>query len=472
MDTELLNKRKKIIQSYIDKKILISRELLLQIDKEIIQTSQETQNTKTEYVVEVTESYNSFSKKHKTQDFVSYFTTRFKSIESILKTRQELQNLVSISRISEKAEREACSIIGMIFEKSKTKNDNLILTVEDRTGRIKVVISKNNSCFSLAQDLVEDEVIGIQGSVGKDVVFANAILVPDIPLVQEIKKCPDDVYAVIISDIHTGSVYFLEEEFKNFLKWINGEIGTESQKEIAKKTGYVFVVGDLVDGVGIYPGQEKELSIKDIYKQYECVFELLNQIPKDKKIIICAGNHDAVRLSEPQPVFQGRFYEILKNLGNATIVSNPSYINIHSSDYFPGFLFLLYHGYSYDFYANNVTSIRNSGLGPSDRTDLVMRYLLQKRHLAPVHNSTLYIPDPNKDALVISKVPDFFISGHIHKSKINNYRGVSIITGSCFQAKTDFQEKVGHEPDPCKVPIINLKNKSITMMNFENASLT
>lgn len=472
MDTELLSKRKKIIQSYIDRKILISRELLLQIDKEITQTSQETQNTKIEYVVEVTESYNSFSKKHKTQDFVSYFTTRFKSIENILKTRQELQNLISISRISEKAEKEKCSIIGMIFEKAKTKNDNLILTVEDRTGRIKVVISKNSPCFSLAQDLVEDEVIGIQGSLGNDVMFANNILVPDIPLVQEIKKCPDEVYAIILSDIHTGSVYFLEEEFKNFLKWINGEIGTDLQKEIAKKTGYVFVVGDLVDGVGIYPSQEKELNIKDIYKQYEHVFELLNQIPKDKKIIICAGNHDAVRLSEPQPVFQGRFYEILKNLGNATIVSNPSYINIHSSENFPGFLFLLYHGYSYDFYANNVNSIRNSGLGPSDRTDLVMKYLLQKRHLAPVHNSTLYIPDPNKDALVISKVPDFFISGHIHKSKINNYRGVSIITGSCFQAKTDFQEKVGHEPEPCKVPIINLKNKAISVLNFENASLT
>ncbi|PIN80063.1 hypothetical protein COV11_04750 [Candidatus Woesearchaeota archaeon CG10_big_fil_rev_8_21_14_0_10_30_7] len=473
MNTELIIKKKEIIQNYLDRKILITKKIIEQIDKELNEKQEKTKETQTEeYTVDVISSYNSFSKKHKIEDFVEYFKTRFKNLEIILRQRQELQNLTSISRLNEKKEKEQCTIIGIIYEKTITKNGNIFLTVEDRTGRIKIIISKNSPSFELAQNLVEDEVIGIQGSLGDKIIFANIIILPDVPLIQEIKKSTDEVYAAILSDIHVGSSYFLEKEFQRFLEWTKGNIGDEKQKNIAKKTKYFFIVGDLVDGVGIYPKQDNELKIKDIYNQYEKFIELITQLPSDKKIIICAGNHDAVRLAEPQPTFQGKFYELLKKIPNVTIVSNPSYINIHASNNFPGFLFLLYHGYSYDFYANNVQSIRNSGLGLSDRTDLVMKYLLQKRHLAPVHNSTLYIPDPKKDALIIDKIPDFFISGHIHKTKINNYRGVNIITGSCWQEKTDFQEKVGHEPEPCKVPIINLKNKSINILNFENERIT
>ncbi len=471
MNAELLTKKKKIIQEYIDKKVLITRELLEKINQDVLLDSQ-SQQENFNYPVEIVDSYNSFSKKHKTEDFVEYFKTRFKGLEKILRQRQELQNLTSISRINEKKEREQCTIICMVYEKSTTKNDNLILTVEDKTGRTKIVILKKSAAYDIAKDLVEDEVIGVQGSTGDGVIFANSIILPDIPLVQEIKKTSDEVFAVVLSDIHVGSVYFLEEQFNNFLNWINGSSGNDEQKAIAEKSKYIFIVGDLVDGVGIYPGQEKELKIRDIYEQYKKFFDLITKIPEDKKIIICAGNHDAVRLAEPQPVFQGAFYEILKKIPNVTLTSNPAYVRIHSSKNFPGFLFLLYHGYSYDYYADKVTSIRNSGVGPSDRTDMVMKYLLQKRHLAPVHNSTLYIPDPSKDALLISQVPDFFLSGHIHKSKINTYRGVNIITGSCWQAKTGFQEKVGHEPEPCKVPIINLKDRTITVLSFENESIT
>ena len=95
-----------------------------------------------------------------------------------------------------------------------------------------------------------------------------------------------------------------------------------------------------------------------------------------------------------------------------------------------------------------------------------MKFLLQRRHLAPAHTSTLYIPDPEKDPLVLEKVPDFFIAGHIHKSNFATYRGVSMISGSCFQGKTPFQEKMGHEPDPGRVPIINLQTRAVKIMRF------
>ncbi len=42
-----------------------------------------------------------------------------------------------------------------------------------------------------------------------------------------------------------------------------------------------------------------------------------------------------------------------------------------------------------------------------------------------------------------------------------------MISGSCWQAKTDFQEKLGHEPEPGRVPIVNLKTRAVKILDFE-----
>ena len=146
------------------------------------------------------------------------------------------------------------------------------------------------------------------------------------------------------------------------------------------------------------------------------------------------------------------------------MVSNPSLVNIHSSEGFPGFDVLMYHGYSFDHYVSNTDAIRNRG--GYNRADILMKFLLQKRHLAPTHASTLYIPDTNKDPLVIERVPDFFVTGHIHKSMAANYKNTTLICGSCWQSKTDFQERVGHNPEPSRVPIVNLKTRDIKILKF------
>jgi DNA polymerase II small subunit len=146
------------------------------------------------------------------------------------------------------------------------------------------------------------------------------------------------------------------------------------------------------------------------------------------------------------------------------MVSNPSFINIHSSTDFSGFDILLYHGYSFDYYVANVDGIRQNG--GYDRADLIMKFLLKRRHLAPTHTSTLYVPDVNKDPLVINKIPDFFITGHIHKTSVTNYKNTTLICGSCWQSTTSFQEKVGHHPEPCRVPIVNLNTREVKIMRF------
>ena len=48
--------------------------------------------------VKILFSYNEESKKRDVKDFVSFFNSRYKSIENMLKNRQELQNLMSINR--------------------------------------------------------------------------------------------------------------------------------------------------------------------------------------------------------------------------------------------------------------------------------------------------------------------------------------------------------------------------------------
>ncbi len=414
--------------------------------------------------IRVIYSYREEPKKREPQDFTDYFGSRYRAIEKILKQHQEMKNVVSINKLAAKKEKEEVSVIGMVEVKQTTKNGNLLLMIEDPTGRKTILVNKNKpALFNEAKDIVLDEVIGVVGVGVDSLVFANGIIWPDIPH-KELKKTSQEKYALFLSDLHVGSSKFLPEDFEKFLKWINGDMGNEQQKHIAKNIEYIFIAGDLVDGVGVYPDQDKELITKDIYRQYSECADLLKKIPSHIPLIICPGNHDALRISEPQPPLSKAFAESMHKLNNAVMVSNPSVVNISSSYDFEGFDVLMYHGYSFDYFVAHVDSLRNQG--GYDRADLIMKFLLKRRHLAPTHSSTLYIPDAKKDPLVIERVPDFFLSGHIHKSVTANYRNTTLICGSCWQGKTMFQEKVGHNPEPSRVPIINLKTRDVKILKF------
>ncbi|HIH37866.1 DNA-directed DNA polymerase II small subunit [Candidatus Woesearchaeota archaeon] len=408
-------------------------------------------------------SYDEKPQKKSIKDFTDYFRNRFQVISGLLRNRQELANLMSVARVKEKRDKERVSLIGLITKKETTKNGNLVIGIEDTTGEMTCVIHKNKpDILERSKDLVLDEVVGVVGTSSDGIVFLENVVFPDIPVNRELKKCPDEVYAVFLSDIHVGSSYFLEEDFHRFLSWINGDFGTEEHRALAAKVRYLFIVGDLVDGVGIYPGQESELKIKDIYEQYKRFFEFVKLIPDSISIIISTGNHDAVRLSEPQPPLPKEFIGSFSK-PNTYFVSNPSRVLIHHTDIFPGLDVLLYHGYSMDYYAQNLESVRIEG--GYKRPDLLMRHFLQKRHLAPSHTSTLYVPG-GKDYLVIESAPDIFVTGHIHKSGIANYRNTTMICGSCFQDTTPFQIKVGHSPEPGRVPIINLQTRQAKILKF------
>ncbi len=494
MQQELIKKKRELIDAFLKRGMLISSDLLKDVDShehlstifEILNSKQiedvvislnlnnlieqsksqiTTYQEQPEDKVKIINSYQDEPKKREPQDFIDYFNNRYKSIEKILKQHQELKNTLSINKIVYKKEKENIAVIGIVSNKHTTKNGNLLFILEDPTGQTKVIINKNKpALFNEAKDIVLDEVIGITGVNIGTAVFANNIIWPDTPTSKELKKSEEESYALFLSDLHVGSSKFLSEEFEKFLRWINGDMGSQQQKHIAQKVQYIFIAGDLVDGCGIYPEQDKELLTKDIYQQYRECAELLKQIPKHIPLIICPGNHDALRISEPQHPLSKDFAKPLHELNNVIMVSNPSYINIHSSNSFAGFDVLMYHGYSFDYFVAEVDSLRNQG--GYDRADLIMKFLLKRRHLAPTHLSTLYIPDTKKDPLVIERIPDFFLSGHIHKSVTANYRNTTLICGSCWQSKTTFQEKVGHNPEPSRVPIVNLQTREVKILKF------
>lgn len=415
--------------------------------------------------IQIIESYDVPSKKREIRHFIRHFNVRFDQIKNILQSRHELQSLLLINKILAKQDKEEVSFIGMVQEINITKNGNILLSLEDKTGQISVLINKNKpELYNLGKELVYDEVVGITGMLGNNIVFANNVIQPSIPLNKEFKKSPDEAYMAVISDIHLGNDKCLENEFSKFIEWINGKVGNDSQKQIALKIKYLFINGDLVEGIGIYPSQEKDLVINDIYEQYDKFAEYLNQIRKDIIIVITGGNHDAMRIAEPQPPLIIKYTKKIHEMENVILVSNPALLNIHKSENFPGFDVLMYHGFSFPYYGDHVESIRQAG--GMKRSDLIMQFLLERRHLAPSHGSNLYLPQEEKDPLVISTVPDFFITGHIHFTTVQNYKNITLINSSCWVTQTDYQEKMGMMPEPGRVVLINLKTREPKIIKF------
>lgn len=460
-----------VIEKLLEREILIepeqfdslTQEQRTQLEKRIDEMSeQDIQEFFEQGTVEILRSYTKKPTKRSVQDFVGHFNRRLEQIGDILRQRQELQSPQSIAHIKKN---QQCAVIGLVWDKRETRNGHYILELEDKTGITKVLLSKNKPEFEeISKDIMLDEIIGVTGKAGDDIIFADNVIIPDIPASHELKKAPDEAYSLFISDLHCGNKDFFHKEFMNLINWLRAEYGSKKHKRVAKKIKYLFIVGDLVEGVGIYPNQENDLSIPDIKEQYQEFAKYLKMIPSRIQIIMCPGNHEAGRLAEPQFGLYQDFTQDVFDLPNVHFVSNPSWVRIHRTKNFPGFTVLLYHGYSFIYYGNNVPSIFAEG--GVNNPGMIMKYLLQRRHLAPTHTSNLYIPDPVEDPLVIKEVPDFFISGHTHMVEVQNYRGVTMMNCSCWVPITDNQKSYGLSVDAGKVILTNLQTRQSKVLSF------
>lgn len=417
------------------------------------------------------------SKKIEVGDFVKHFRARYESIKNIFINGEfdnpsdcikgargfvqnndiQLGNLSSIRKIGTNS--GVYTIIAAVSEKRITKNKNLLIEVEDLTGRSMVLVnSENSELFAKAKKLLLDDIVAFRVSGSSEMLFANDIIYPDAGLKEE-KYSDFDEYVAFSGDFHVGSKMFLEKNVLKFVSWLNGEIGDERQRMIAKKVKYLFLIGDNIDGVSHYPGQENFLNIKTCRGQYLKVEEILRKIRGDVQIIMCPGQHDSVWVGEPQPMVSEKWASGLHRMENLHLVPNPSLVEIGG-----GFKILMYHGASISRFIDEMPEIRTK-FGHNSPVKIV-REMLKRRHLAPVHGLMDYIPCENKDPLVINTIPDIIATADQHRAEIDSYNNILMIASSCWQSITPFEEKVGNIPDPCKVPLFNLKTREIKIMDF------
>lgn len=382
------------------------------------------------------------------KDFSAYFNDRYQKLRGILEKNPILKNASPIKDIVNLE--NDLKIIGMVNSVRTTKNNHRIIEVEDGTGVTPVLVHKDNEkLFKLSEKIVNDEVIGVVGVRKGSLVIASEIINPGVPRKEDKEM---DFSAVFISDIHIGSSTFLEDAFKRFTSWINGDYGDEEQREIANDVRYLVVAGDIVDGIGVYPHQEDELTIKDIYGQYEEAARLLGDI-NDVKMVIAPGNHDACRLAEPQPALPEHYAPDLYKIKNTEFVSNPSVVSLD------GINTLIYHGRSFDDFAMTIKGMSH------ERTDLIMKELLEKRHLAPIYGERTPLASEYEDHLVIEDIPDVFHTGHVHINAYKKYKGVHMINSGTFQSQTEFQKIYNIVPTCAEVPVLNRGTMKLLKFN-------
>jgi DNA polymerase II small subunit len=399
---------------------------------------------------------SNFSKKIDITDFIEHFKSRFEIIKGILE-KKNLDNLSSIRRIGVNS--GVYSIVAAVVEKRITKNKNLLIEVEDLTGNSIVLVNKENKeLFNKAKELMLDDIVVFKVSGSSDMLFANDIIYPDISLENE-KYGSSDSYVAFSGDFHIGSKMFLEKNLLKFIDWINGNVGDSRQRAIAKKVKYLILAGDNIDGVGIYQDQDKFLNIKSCKGQYNKLEEILKKIRKDVQIVMCPGQHDSVWVGEKQPAISNKWAPGLTSLENLHLVPNPSLIEIEDN-----FKILMYHGASINRFIDEIQSIRiKSGHNSPLR---VVKEMLKRRHLAPTHGLMDYIPNRIKDPMVIDIIPDIIATADQHRAEVDSYNNILMVASSCWQSITPFEEKVGNIPDPCKVPLFNLKTREIKIMDF------
>ncbi len=385
--------------------------------------------------------------------YENYFKSRLKKIRRILRENPEVSGVIDIGKLSYVNPEGDVTIIGLVNSKRETRN-GYMFEVEDLTGIIKVFIGRNKEDYKKAFEIMPDSVVAFKGRYSKrGIFFAENIYLPDVPLYKREKPpLEEKVYAVLISDIHVGSNKFCEKAFMKFLEWLNGNVNTKAEEEIVSRIKYLIIAGDVVDGIGIYPGQYNELSIPDVFDQYEALANLLSSVPEHITMFIGPGNHDAARTALPQPEFYREYAKPLYELKNAVIISNPAVIDLHGRE------FLIVHGRGIEDVVSYVPNMSHH------KPVKPMVQLLKLRHLAPTFGGKVPIaPDP-EDLLVIESVPDLVQMGHVHVLDYQIYRGVFLINSATWQAQTEFQKMVNVVPTPAKVPIIDVETARLRMI--------
>jgi len=402
------------------------------------------------------------------EGYTSLFRSRYEKSLRILSLRQDskrvkkieiIKQLFNQSKINynsiskEEANNPVFIAAGLVMEKD-IKNNNYDITIDDQTGLLTATTYDEELKKQISM-LAVDQMVMIEFEINSKkrkntIKNLFSLDVPDrIP-----NRSKSEIFSILISDLHIGSKFFMEKEFQNFLEWLNGN--DRDSKDIISKIKYICICGDLIDGIGIFPNQDRELLEKDSLSQMDHAINILSKIPKHMKVFLIPGNHDLGRRALPQPAIPKKYAEKLYSLNNITTLGNPCMINIE------GIKILMFHGQSLD---DIIASI--PGLSYSKPAE-AMKILLRSRHLSPIYGQRTPIAPEKEDMMVIEEVPDILHSGHVHVIDVDSYKGTLLVNSGAWQSQTPFQQTMGITPTPGIAIAINLSNLKPFKIDFNN----
>ena len=380
------------------------------------------------------------------KDFVSVFRDRYDRLSKQLRGRVNHRPTSALDSMPGGSD---AAIVGMVNDVRSTASGHWLVELEDTNGVFPALVMKDRDIAALVDDLLLDEVIAVEGTLSDDggIVFVDDIHFPEVPRTYDPNTADRHVQAALISDVHVGSQEFAVDAWQSFADWLH--------TPEAESVEYLLVAGDMVEGVGVYPDQDEELDVVDIYEQYEAFAEHLKDVPGDMEIVMIPGNHDAVRLAEPQPAFDEELRSIM-SAHDAQFTGNPSTVTIE------GVSVLMYHGVSID----EVIAEHPSDEVSYEHPQKAMELLLKKRHVAPKFGGRNRLAPEEKDYLTIDTVPDVFHTGHVHKLGVGAHHNVRLVNSGSWQHQTAFQESVNIDPDVGTAPILDLDTLDITVRKF------
>ena len=376
------------------------------------------------------------------------FSSRFNKLKRIISDRPESRMLKSIASVKSVKTEDDMYVCGLVTTRNTERNITK-LVLEDPSGTFEGIVF-DGELQNIAGSLLSDQFVMARVTMGKNAGFIiKDLILPDIPE-QAINRSETESFAVFLSDLHIGSKYFMEKEFSEFVDWIS------SPDPVARKVRFVLIGGDVVDGVGIYPNQDKELVFQTLEEQLKRLEDLLDKIPKNVKIFIMPGNHDPGRRALPQPAIPKKYNVGLWERDNVFMVGNPALISLN------GVKVLMFHGQSIDDIVKTTP-----GLSYDNPTN-VMKHLLRARHLSPIYGSQTPIAPEMEDLMVIDEIPDIFHVGHVHRAQLDMYKGILLINSGSWQKQTPFQASVGMTPNPGIALMVNLKTFQVFHENYNS----
>jgi DNA polymerase II small subunit len=369
------------------------------------------------------------------------FTSRYRQLAPIVRGRTGLEGFHPIREL--RPSDAVQSVVGLVREvRTTSRQHHTLLTLDDESGSIEVLVPKGSAAGRLT--FLCDEVVGLKlrWGGGRDrLPIALGVERPDVPAGRGRERSASSRRAVLLSDLHVGSRAFLDRDWAALVEFLAGK---GPNPELARTVETVVVAGDLVDGIGIYPHQEKDVAIPDVVEQYVELGRRLAELPARTTIVLVPGNHDAVSPAEPQPALPA---SLASRLGaNVRSLGNPSTFSLG------GTIVAAYHGRGMDDLIPALPGAR------PERPTEVLRRVLQMRHLAPIYGQRTPLAPAERDGLVLDPVPDLLVTGHLHTYGVERYRDVLMVSASTWQGETEYQRMRNIVPHPSQATIVDLGN--------------